>query len=123
MVKIKTNKGVYPTRAGELVPIHIEILAIQDEFKESRFKFVIGDYIFDRGEKRYVNDRVINLSYAERDALKTAILTQISVEGSESEINKTILPNALMYFVINDFVDVDSQTLIYGTIPTDWVIA
>lgn len=119
---IKTNKGVYPTRAGELVPIHVEILAIQDEFKESRFKFVIGDYIFDRGEKRYLNDRTITLSYAERDALKTAILTQISVVGSESEINKTILPNSLMYFVINDFVDVENQKLIYGTIPTDWVI-
>lgn len=119
---IKTNKGVYPTRAGELVPIHIEILAIQDEFKESRFKFVIGDYIFDRGEKRYVNDRVINLSYAERDALKTAILTQISVEGSESEVNKAILPNALLYFVLNDFVDVEAQTLIYGTTPNDWEI-
>lgn len=119
---IKTNKGVYPTRAGELVPIHIEILAIQDEFKESRFKFVIGDYIFDRGEKRYVNDRTITLSYAERDALKTAILTQISVEGSESEINKTILPNALMCFLINDFVDVENQKLIYGTIPSDWEI-
>ena len=119
---IKTNKGVYTTRAGELVPIHIEILAIQDEFKESRFKFVIGDYIFDRGEKRYVNDRTITLSYAERDALKTAILTQISVEGSESEINKTILPNSLMYFVINDFVDVENQKLIYGTVPSDWEI-
>lgn len=119
---IKTNKGVYPTRAGELVPIHIEILAIQDEFKESRFKFVIGDYIFDRGEKRYVNERTITLSYAERDALKTAILTQISVEGSESEINKTILPNSLMYFIINDFVDVENQKLIYRTIPSDWEI-
>ena len=119
---IKTNKGVYPTRAGELAPIHIEILAIQDEFKESRFKFVIGDYIFDRGEKRYVNDRTITLSYAERDALKTAILTQISVEGSESEINKTILPNSLMYFVISDFVDVENQKLIYGTSPKDWKI-
>ena len=119
---IKTNKGVYPTRAGELVPIYIEILAIQDEFKESRFKFVIGDFIIDRGEKRYVNDRTITLSYAERDALKTAILTQISVEGSESEINKTILPNSLMYFVINDFVDVENQKLIYGTVPSDWEI-
>lgn len=119
---IKTNKGVYPTRAGELVPIHIEILAIQDEFKESRFKFVIGDYIFDREEKRYVNDRVINLSYAERDALKNVILNQIIVEGSESEVNKAILPNALLYFVLNDFVDVEAQTLIYGTTQNDWEI-
>lgn len=119
---IKTNKGVYPTRAGELVPIYIEILAIQDEFKESKFKFVIGDYIIDRGEKRYINDRVINLSYAERDTLKNAILTQITVEGSESEINKTILPNSLMYFIINDFVDVENQKLIYGTVPSDWEI-
>lgn len=117
---IQTNKGVYPTRAGELVPIHIEILAIQDEFQESRFKFVIGDYIFDRGEKRYVNDRVINLSYAERDALKNVILNQISVEGSESEVNKAILPNSLLYFVVNDFVDVENQTLIYGTVQSDW---
>lgn len=119
---IKTNKGVYPTRAGELVPIHIEILAIQDEFNESRFKFIIGDYIIDRGEKRYVNDRVIYLSYTERDALKNVILNQITVEGSESEVNKTILPNALLYFVMNDFVDVETQTLIYGTISSDWEI-
>ena len=119
---IRTNSGVYPTRAGELVPIYIEILAIQDEFNESRFKFVIGDYIFDRGEKRYVNDRVINLSYAERDALKNVILNQIIIEGSESEVNKAILPNALLYFVLNDFVDVDAQTLIYGTTPNDWEI-
>lgn len=120
---IKTNKGVYPTRAGELVPIHIEVLAIQDEFNESKFKYVIGDYIIDRGEKRYINDRNISFSYAERDALKQNILQKISTEGmTESEVNKFILPYALLYFVTNDFVDVDTQTLIYGTSPKDWEI-
>ena len=120
---IKTNKGVYPTRAGELVPIYIEILAIQDEFKESRFKFVIGDFIEENGNKKYLSERTINLSYAERDALKQNILQQISTEGmSESEVNKFILPQSLLYFVTNDFVGVETQTLIYGTSPQDWQI-
>lgn len=121
---IQTNRGVYPTRAGELVPIHIEVLAIQDEFNKSKFKYVIADYIIDRGEKRYINDRNINFSYAERDALKQNILQQISTEGmSESEVNKFILPYALLYFVTNDFVDVETQTLIYGTSPQDWELS
>ena len=80
------------------------------------------DYIFDKGEKRYVNERIINLSYTERDALKNVILNQIIVEGSESEVNKAILPNALLHFVLNDFVDAEAQTLIYGTTPSDWEI-
>ena len=120
---IQTNRGVYPTRAGELVPINIEILAIQDDFENNLFKYVIGDYIIERGEKRYISDRTIILSYAERDTLKQNILQQVSVEGmTESEVNKFILPHSLLYFVVNDFVDVDAQTLIYGTSPKDWEI-
>ena len=120
---IQTNRGVYPTRSGELVPIHIEILAIQDDFENNLFKYVIGDFIEENGNKKFLSDRTITLSYAERDALKQNILQQISTEGmSESEVNKFILPYALLYFVTNDFVDVETQTLIYGTSPQDWEI-
>lgn len=121
---IQTNRGVYPTRAGELVPIHIEILAIQDDFENNLFKYVIGDFIEENGNKKYLSDRTFNLSYAERDALKQTILQQVSTEGmSESEVNKFILPHALLYFVTNDFVDLETQTLIHGTIPNDWEIS
>ena len=120
---IKTNRGVYPTRNGQLTAVGIEILAIQDDFENNSFKYAIGDFIEKNGNKKYLSDRTINLSYAERDALKQNILQQISTEGmSESEVNKFILPQSLLYFVTNDFVDVETQTLIYGTSPQDWEI-
>ena len=120
---IQTNRGVYPTRNGQLTAVGIEILAIQDDFENNLFKYAIGDFIEENGNKKYLSDRTINLSYAERDALKQNILQQISTEGmSESEINKFILPHALLYFVTNDFVGVETQTLIYGTSPQDWEI-
>ena len=120
---IQTNRGVYPTRNGQLTAVGIEILAIQDDFENNSFKYVIGDFIEENANKKYLSDRTINLSYAERDALKQNILQQISTEGmSESEVNKFILPHALLYFVTNDFVGVETQTLIYGTSPQDWEI-
>ena len=120
---IQTNRGIYPTRNGQLTAVRIEILAIQDDFKNNLFKYVIGDFIEENGNKKYLSDRTITLSYAERDTLKQNILQQISTEGmSESEVNKFILPYALLYFVTNDFVDVETQTLIYGTSPKDWEI-
>ena len=120
---IQTNRGVYPTRNRQLTAVGIEILAIQDDFENNLFKFVIGDFIEENGNKKYLSDRTINLSYAERDVLKQNILQQVSVEGmSESEVNKFILPYALLYFVTNDFVDLEAQTLIYGTSPQDWEI-
>lgn len=120
---IKTNRGVYPTRNGKLTAVGIEILAIQDDFENNSFKYAIGDFIEENGNKKYLSDRTINLSYAERDALKQNILQQISTEGmSESEVNKFILPQSLLYFVTNDFVGVETQTLIYGTSPQDWEI-
>ena len=120
---IKTNRGVYPTRNGQLTAVGIEILAIQDDFENNSFKYIIGDFIEENGNKKYLSERTINLSYAERDALKQNILQQISTEGmSESEVNKFILPHALLYFVTNDFVGVETQTLIYGTSPQDWEI-
>ena len=120
---IQTNRGVYPTRNGQLTAVGIEILAIQDDFENNLFKYAIGDFIEENGNKKYLSDRTINLSYAERDALKQNILQQISTEGmSESEVNKFILPQSLLYFVTNDFVGVETQTLIYGTSPQDWEI-
>lgn len=120
---IKTNRGVYPTRNGQLTAVGIEILAIQDDFENNLFKYIIGDFIEENGNKKYLSERTINLSYAERDALKQNILQQISTEGmSESEVNKFILPQSLLYFVTNDFVGVETQTLIYGTSPQDWEI-
>ena len=120
---IQTNRGVYPTRNGQLTAVGIEILAIQDDFENNLFKYVIGDFIEENGNKKYLSDRTITLSYAERDALKQNILQQVSVEGmTESEVNKFILPHALLYFVTNDFVDLETQTLIYGTNPKDWEI-
>lgn len=123
---IQTNKSIYTTRGVELVPIFIEILAIQDEFKDKNFKLIIGDYIFEKGEKRYINDRVINLPYAQRDGLKLAIISQFQngeIDNmTESEVNAFILPYALLYFVTNDFIDVENQILIYNTQPNDWQI-
>ena len=120
---IQTNRGVYPTRNGQLTAVGIEILAIQDDFENNLFKYAIGDFIEENGNKKYLSERTINLSYAERDALKQNILQQIRTKGMrESEVNKFILPQSLLYFVTNDFVGVETQTLIYGTSPQDWEI-
>jgi hypothetical protein len=112
---IQTNRGIYPTRNGQLTAVRIEILAIQDDFKNNLFKYVIGDFIEENGNKKYLSDRTITLSYAERDTLKQNILQQISTEGmSESEVNKFILPHALLY--------VTKQSPIYGSTANQWQI-
>lgn len=122
---IKTNTPVYPLRNGNLAEINIEIVAIEDDFKNKTFNLVIADFINENEQKKYINNRTINLSYQERDGLKTAIVSQLPSElienMSESEVNKFILPYALQYFVQNDKLDNDK--LIYNTEPSDWVIS
>ena len=120
---IKTNKGIYPDRSGEIVPLYIEILSIENQFKEDKFKFVIGDYILVNDDKRYINERYIYLTYQERDNLKSYIVDLMEIEGSESEIDKLILPNALLHYVVNDIINQDTDTLIYGTTPQDWELS
>lgn len=122
---IQTNKPIYPLRNGNLEVINLEIESIQDDFVNEVFKILIADFIFKNDQKNYINQRTINLSYKERDGLKTAIVSQLPSELTEgmceSEVNKFILPYALQYFVQNDKLENDK--LIYNTEPSDWIIS
>ena len=117
---IKTKNNIYPTRNGVLVPVEIEILAIQDDFKNNQYIFVIADFITENEQKKYINQRNVKISYAQRDGLKKAITSQMQVTGTESEVNKTILANALLIFVQNDLL-ADGKVM-YNTIANDWEI-
>jgi len=120
---IQTNKGVYPTRNGELLPVHIEILAIEDDFNNNVFKMQIADFIVENEQKKYINNKSIFMPYQNRDALKSAILKKLDVEGTESEVNKFLLPHALLYSIVNDIVNKENSTLVYGTKKEDWEIS
>lgn len=124
---IRTKAGVYPCRNGKLVQVNVEIVGIQDLFQEDKFKLIIADFIIQDDVKQYLGDKPVLLSYQQRDVLKQAIVSQLPsemIEGkSESEVNKTILPYALLYFVQHDIVDEENQLLIYGTKSENWEVS
>ena len=119
---ITTKNAIYPTRRGDLLPINIEIINIIDDFKNECYKFHIVDFLEKDDVKETINAREISITYAVRDALKTQIIQKVNAVGTESEINKQILPFALLAFVTNDVVGLEDGLLIYGTKPTDWKI-
>lgn len=124
---IRTKQGVYPCRNGKLTEVNVEIIGIHDLFQEEKFKLIVADFIMQDDTKQYLSDKPVLLSYAQRDGLKQAIVSQLPVqllEGkTESEVNKMILPHALLYFVQHDIVDEENQLLIYGTKSENWEVS
>jgi len=123
---IKTKQGVYPCRNGKLAQVNVEIIGIHDLFQEDKIKLIVADFIIQDDVKQYLGDKPILLSYQQRDGLKQVIVSQLPTEmlegKSESEINKMILPYALLYFIQNDIVDNETGFLIYGTKAEDWEV-
>lgn len=123
---IRTKNGVYPCRNGKLAQVNVEIIGIHDLFQEEKFKLIVADFILQDNVKQYLGDKPVLLGYAQREGLKQVIVSQLPtemVEGkTESEVNKMILPYALLYFVQNDIVDEENQLLIYGTKAEDWEV-
>lgn len=124
---IRTKRGVYLCRNGKLTEVNVEIIGIHDLFQEDKFELIVADFILQDDVKQYLSDKPVLLSYAQIDGLKKAIVSQLPVEllegKTESEINKTILPHALLYFVQHDVVDEENQLLIYGTKAEDWEVS
>lgn len=52
------------------------------------------------------------MSYAQRDVLKNAILQTNNIQGTESEVNKLLIPFALLYLT--------SQDPIYNQDASEW---
>ena len=61
------------------------------------FNIVIVDYLVIDGEEREIYRKSVYMSYAERDALKSAVVAGYSLTGTESEINKQLIPYAILY--------------------------
>lgn len=124
---IRTKNGVYPCRNGKLTQVNVEIIGIHDLFQEEKFELIVADFIIQDNVKQYLIDKPVPLSYTQRDGLKQMIVSQLPTEmlegKTESEVNKIILPYALLFFVQNDIFDIENQLLIYGTKSEDWEVS
>ena len=61
------------------------------------FNIVIVDYLVIDDQEKEIYRKSVYMSYAERDALKSAVVAGYSLTGTESEINKQLIPYAVLY--------------------------
>lgn len=133
---IQTKTGVIATRNNGIVPIRLKIgnIIIDDTEKEV-FQFEISSHLvitkeveettIDEGgnevktivikefETEIIEDRRTSIyTYAERDGLKQYLMSTLKLKGAESQINKKLLPYALL--------SITQQAPTYNTISNDW---
>jgi hypothetical protein len=110
---IVTKTALFPTRDNGFRKIGLEIIHIVDDFKNNKFDYQVGDFLLDEEGNRTPNgSKIVSFSYAERDALKEQLLQTNTMEGTESEINKLLLPFALF--------NITTENPVYETLSTDW---
>lgn len=113
MIRTKTN--VYSGRNNYTSKIYVEVSQEMNDKENDQFIFVIQDYVIDeKQQKKIIYSNQIKMSYAERDALKDMIVGSNNIQGTESEVNKVLMPYALLYITNAD--------PIYGTSANDWEI-
>ena len=103
-------------RSQKEAVVHIEIFDTDDDQLQNRFLYTIRDFIVnpDGSQHELSKSKPIEMSYAQRDGLKSMILSQAQFpEGmSESFINNAIKPYALLYYIQNDLLE--NGKCIYG---------
>lgn len=99
---IRTTNEIYNTRNNGVSRIYIEISEEVNDTDAEAFLFNVRDYIFEAGVKKTINTKPVIMSYAERDALKSQIVSELKMVGTESEINKQLMPLALLYITKAD---------------------
>jgi len=111
---IRSKKEIYNLRNNTTSKIYLEIVSEHNDYQNEKFVFQVSDYIIDNGQKKSINSKQVEFSYVQRDALKSSILKTQNIEGTESEINKTLIPFALLY--------ITTQDPIYNQPATEWEI-
>jgi len=109
---IRSKKEIYNLRNNTTSKIYVEVIVETNDFANEKFVFQVSDYILDNGAKKPINGKQVEMTYAQRDALKDAILQTNNLSGTESEVNKLLIPFALLYLT--------SQDPIYNQDATEW---
>ena len=111
-IMIRSKKEIYNLRNNTTSKIYVEVIAETNDFANEKFIFQVSDYILDNGQKKAINSKYVELSYIQRDALKDTILQTNNLSGTESDVNKLLIPFALPYLT--------SQDPIYNQDSTEW---
>jgi len=112
-IMIRTKNEVYNNRNNTTSRIFIEISESPvDDIENNRFIYAINDYvlvpILDENKhkigdaKKIINSKQFIMSYAQRDELKANIMKAHKLKGTESEVNKVLMPFALLYLTSID---------------------
>lgn len=109
---IRTKNEIYNTRNNGISRIYIEISEELNDKKFDQFIFVINDYIIDFGIKKIINTKTVIMSYIQRDELKQRIISEYKMDGTESEINKQLMPLALLH--------ITKSEPLYNQLPDDF---
>ena len=101
---IKTKNKIFTNRDGSKSEIYITISEPpHDDIDNDKWLFVVKDYVINKGERLYIHSKIQEMTYQERDRAKELVLQNYEIAGnSESEINKNILPYALLFLTKND---------------------
>lgn len=112
---IETKSEVYNLRSGGTSKIYIRIIENYNDSENKCYKLTVQDYVKDAdGNESIIHNKIVVYSYAERDLLKQQILQNITVQGTESEVNEVLLPYALLF--------VTQQKPIYNLTANDFQI-
>jgi hypothetical protein len=109
---IRTKKEIYNLRDSGKSAIYVEITEEITDKENNQFIFNVIDYVIENDNKKIINTKIVNMSYQERDALKDAVMQTQSLQGTESEVNKILMPFALLF--------ITTQKPIYNTKGSDW---
>ena len=92
---IQTTTACYGSRGNGMQKVYMKALIPEDT--GDGFNIVIIDYMIIDDVEKEIYRKSVYMSYAERDALKSAVVAGYSLTGTESEINKQLIPYAVLY--------------------------
>jgi len=119
---INTNRKVkYDARALSEDIVYIKMgypIFIQDS---TDYLIPIFDYILDNGVEIIIHKKQVKINADIFDTLQNNIIQGYGITGNSIEKQTKARPYALLEFVKNDYIR-DTDKLIYGTLPEDWVI-
>lgn len=110
---IQTKKAIWNSRDKGICKYKV-VIDREDNYKEEeKFNYVIKDYeLFEDGTENLISIKVVTYTYTERDTLKDYLVNEYQLQGTESVINKILLPYALMAVI--------QQNTIRGIASNEW---
>lgn len=92
---IVTTTACFASRGNGMQKVYMKALIPEDT--GDGFNIVIVDYLVIDDQEKEIYRKSVYMSYAERDSLKSAVVAGYSLTGTESEINKQLIPYAVLY--------------------------